>query len=232
MAKQNISQMLKAPLRFGPACSGAPGLKILFGLIIPLIVFCVLAIEVNHGKVYTLDQDLLLMLHAHATPVLDRWALGVSAIVSTSSILILIYMCYQRQWQTALFWLLATGGSAVLNFIIKHVIQRSRPSLWTLVFQQSTFSFPSGHMTEAMAIAVALFVLLGSHRHAGFIKLACAAFVVLVALCRMYLGLHYPSDIAGSCLLSMTWVLGLSMLFDSYSLASHGTPLRWQPSSK
>ncbi|CAL62238.1 Putative phosphatase [Herminiimonas arsenicoxydans] len=203
------------------------GLKILLGFIFPLILFFALATDIGHGKIYPFDHSFLLMLHAHATPFLDRWALGISAVISVFSFLVLIYLCCRRLWHTALFWLLAVGGSSVLNFIAKNVIQRSRPDLWALVSPQSNFSFPSGHTTEAMAIAVAMVVLLHASRYIRAIWMAVCAFVLLVALCRMYLGLHYLSDIVGSCLLALTWVVGLSILFDVYGRTSQGSPVLW-----
>lgn len=77
-----------------------------------------------------------------------------------------------------------------------------------------------------MAIAVAMVVLLRASRRIR-IGLAACAFVLLVALCRMYLGLHYLSDIAGSFLLALTWVVGLSILFDAYGRTSQVKPVQW-----
>lgn len=202
-----------------------PVFKIMLGVIFPLIIFLILAADIHHGKIYAFDHSFLLMLHAHATPLLDQWALGISAAINIFSVLFLIYLCYRRWWHTALFWLLAVGGAAILNYVAKHVIQRSRPALWQLVSQQSTFSFPSGHTTEAMAIAVALFVLLRAGRHVRAMALAGGAFVLATSLSRMYLGLHYPSDIAGSYLLSTAWVIGLSLCFDGYARTSRTSPL-------
>ncbi|MFJ7566620.1 phosphatase PAP2 family protein [Herminiimonas sp. NPDC097707] len=235
MNEQGEFKMPGAPPAFAVDLGGAPtdhakartGLKILLCVIFPLILFFALAVDIGHGKIYPFDRSFLLTLHAHATPLLDRWALGISGAISVFSFLVLIYLCCRRLWHTALFWLLAVGGSSILNLILKHAIQRSRPDLWALVSPQSSFSFPSGHTTQAMAVAVAMVVLLRASRRIRAIGLAACAFVLLVALCRMYLGLHYLSDIAGSCLLALTWVVGLSILFDAYGRTSQGKPVQW-----
>lgn len=71
---------------------------------------------------------------------------------------------------------------------------------------------------QAMTLALALVFLLRAARHLRVIVMAASAFVLLVGLCRMYLGLHYPSDIAASLLLSLAWVTSVTMLFDQRRL--------------
>jgi membrane-associated phospholipid phosphatase len=72
---------------------------------------------------------------------------------------------------------------------------------------------------QAMTLALALVFLLRASRQLRVIAAAAGAFVLLVSLCRMYLGLHYPSDIAASLLLSMAWVTSVTMLFDQQRLS-------------
>lgn len=198
---------------FGKAYS-AKNIVILFGIVLPFLLFLMLAINIKHGAAYALDTSFLLTLHSYATSLLDFMALKISAFVTLFSLLVLVFLAFRRQWRIAFFWLLAVCGSAILNSLAKHIFERIRPALWTLVAPESTFSFPSGHAMQAMTIALTLIILLRASRHIRGMIIAAGGFVLLVGLCRMYLGLHYPSDIVASCLLSTVWVSTLLMLFD------------------
>ena len=191
----------------------------LLGIFLPVLLFCALAIDIKNGVGYAFDASFLLGLHAYASPLLNNLALKVSAAVTVISLLVLALLALKRQWHAVLFWLLAVGGSAILNVAVKHIVQRHRPALWTLAAPESTFCFPSGHTMQAMTLALALVFLLRASRQLRVIAAAAGAFVLLVSLCRMYLGLHYPSDIAASLLLSMAWVTSVTMLFDQQRLS-------------
>ncbi|MES2025250.1 MAG: phosphatase PAP2 family protein [Pseudomonadota bacterium] len=189
----------------------AKNVTILLGIALPLFLFLALGIDIKHGVGYAFDTTFLLTLHSYATPLLDLLALKISAFVTLFSLLVLAFLAFRRHWRIAFFWLLAVGGSAILNSLAKHIFERVRPALWTLVAPESSFSFPSGHTMQAMTIALTLILLLRASHHIRGIIIAAGGFVVLVGLCRMYLGLHYPSDIVASCLLSITWVSVLTI---------------------
>lgn len=190
----------------------------LFGIFLPALLFCALAIDIKNDVGYAFDASFLLALHAYATPLLDSIALKASAAVTVVSLLVLTLLVIRRQWYVLLFWLLSVGGSAILNIVVKHIVERHRPALWTLAAPEATFSFPSGHAMQAMTLALVLVFLLRTARHLRGIVIAATLFVAAVGVCRMYLGLHYPSDIAASLLLSLAWVTSVIMLFDQRRL--------------
>ncbi|RQO36355.1 hypothetical protein DBR37_08560 [Herminiimonas sp. KBW02] len=202
----------------------------LLGVFLPVLLFCALAIDIKNDVGYAFDSSFLLALHAYATPLLNSIALKVSAAVTALSLLVLALLALKRQWHAVMFWLVAVGGSAILNVVVKHVVERHRPALWALAAPETTFSFPSGHAMQAMTLALALVFLLRASRHLRSIMAAASVFVLLVGLCRMYLGLHYPSDIAASLLLSLAWVTSVTMLFDQQRL--HLTTTSKFPSGK
>ncbi|MBF8178873.1 MAG: phosphatase PAP2 family protein [Burkholderiaceae bacterium] len=190
----------------------------MLGVFLPALLFCALAIDIKNDVGYAFDSSFLLALHAYATPLLDKLALKISAAVTVFSLLVLAVLVLKREWHALLFWLTAVGGSAILNVTVKHIVERHRPALWALAAPENTFSFPSGHAMQAMTLALALVFLLRASRHLRVIVIAAGAFVLLVGFCRMYLGLHYPSDIAASLLLSLAWVTSVTMLFDQRRL--------------
>jgi undecaprenyl-diphosphatase len=74
---------------------------------------------------------------------------------------------------------------------------------------ESTFSFPSGHAMQSMAVGAALVILLWETRWRYVALLLSASFVLAVGLSRIYLGVHYPSDILAGWAASVAWVVGL-----------------------
>ena len=89
----------------------------------------------------------------------------------------------------------ATGGSALLNLAAKQAFARDRPSLWESIAPEHNYSFPSGHAMGSMTLAVALVLLAWNTRWRWPVVAAMAVFVPMVGLSRVYLGVHYPSDI-------------------------------------
>ena len=190
-------------------------LTLLFvGLLLPLWVFAELAEEVHELEEFVFDAPLLTWLHAVATPGLDRFFIGVSAAgyefgVVPIDILMVLALLAWRRWREALFAACALGGSGLLNLATKQVFQRDRPSLWESVAPESTFSFPSGHAMGSMTLAVTVVLLAWHTRWRWPAVIAAAVFVALVGLSRIYLGVHYPSDIIGGWAAGMAWVVGV-----------------------
>lgn len=193
-------------------------LALLFvGLLLPLWVFAELADEVHELEEFVFDAPLLLHLHAVATPAMDRFFIYVSAagyqygVVPIDIALVLVLLVVQR-WREALFTGCAFAGSALLNLATKHAFQRDRPSLWESVAPESTFSFPSGHAMGSMTLAMTVVLLAWHTRWRWPAVIAAGLFVLLVGLSRIYLGVHYPSDIIGGWAAGMAWVVGVYLL--------------------
>jgi membrane-associated phospholipid phosphatase len=119
------------------------------------------------------------------------------------------------QRRAGAYLLLTLAGAVVLNPLAKEAWRRVRPALWDGVPYQGGYSFPSGHATYSMAFVLALVLLSwGSPRRWWAVGLG-GVFALLIGLSRMYLGVHYPSDILGGWLLAVAWAVGLHrVLFD------------------
>lgn len=171
-----------------------------------------LSITVLSGRTAELDQSVLLFLHKYDDPWLNRACMLMSMLVTIASILCLCYFLYQRLWRSALVWFCATAGAPILSGIVKKLMHRHRPELWSLVYPQSSFGFPSGHATESMAMVLTLLVFFSSSKISLTRIAAGAVFIWVVGLCRMYLGLHYPTDIVAGWSLALIWVCTLGLL--------------------
>lgn len=187
-------------------------------VLIPLFVFGIIAEQVFDKEVFSFDQPILMFLHGHATSNMDQlmvWGSRAGSALSLVPIALLMTFWLYRKHKNrrTLFWVLSVAGAAAINFIAKLSFARARPTFWVSILPETTFSFPSGHAMATMAAVAALVFLLHRRVAAGTFALAVAAgviFVALVGTSRVYLGVHYPSDIIAGWLASLAWVSGLA----------------------
>lgn len=109
---------------------------------------------------------------------------------------------------TMMLQLMSLGGAGVLNALLKVAFCRPRPEGIALM-AESGYSFPSGHAMMSMAALGMMWVVLERRvdpRYRRALTVTCAALVFLVCASRVYLGVHYPSDVLGGVLASAAWV--------------------------
>ena len=175
------------------------------GLLLPLWGFGALAEELHEGEVFAFDAPLLLFARELASHGFDRFFVAISALgyewgVVPVDLVLIAWMGLKRWKREGLFAGLALGGSALLNLATKQWFASARPSLWASIAPETTYSFPSGHAMGSMTLASVAVMLAWHTRWRVPVSLAGMAFVLLVGMSRVYLGVHYPSDIlAGWC---------------------------------
>ncbi|WP_249720238.1 phosphatase PAP2 family protein [Pseudoxanthomonas japonensis] len=186
-------------------------------LLVPLWVFVALADEVHELEEFYFDNALLWQAHAMAGPALDRFFVFISAIgyqwgVVPVDIALTVGLLIAKRWREATFAGVSFAGSALLNMATKQFFQRDRPSLWESIAPEHTFSFPSGHAMGSATLAMVV-VLLCWHTRWRWLAVALAgSFALLVGISRIYLGVHYPSDILGGFAAGVAWVSGVYLL--------------------
>jgi len=189
------------------------------GLLLPLWGFASLVGELHERKGFPFDAPVLNMLHALATPTLDRFfaltsKLGYLWGVVPLDLMVLLWLALRRRFRDGLFFGIAVAGSAVLNIVAKHHFARLRPDLWLPLAPETTYSFPSGHAMASTTLGMALIILCWPTRWRWPITVASLVFVLLVGASRVYLGVHYPSDILAGWSASIAWVFGMYLLVD------------------
>jgi membrane-associated phospholipid phosphatase len=190
-----------------------------FCLLLPLWGFASIVGEVHKKAVFPFDAPMLNLLHSLATPTLDHFfilmtRLGYSWGVMPVDATVLIFLVSRRRLRDGLFFGIAVIGSAVLNIVAKNHYARMRPDLWISLTPETTYSFPSGHAMGSTTLGLAIILLCWPTRWRWLAIIASLVFMLLVGLSRVYLGVHYPSDILAGWTAAIAWTLGMYILVD------------------
>jgi undecaprenyl-diphosphatase len=175
------------------------------------------------------DTAILEWIHGHATPQRDRMVVWITDLGTTLGVVpvtsaLVLYLLARRRSAQALFVLLSMVGAWLLNDAAKAFYGRERPALWNSATRQMWFGFPSGHAMSSMALGTVLTILAWHTRFRWPVLALSALFVVAVSASRLYLGVHYPSDVVAAWLASLAWVLGLRLVLLPRAHRSHRTP--------
>ena len=166
-------------------------------------------------EITIVDVQVSNWFHTHATPSVTRFMLFVTDVHSTYGILVLcLLFAFHLVRAKALDWLLtlivAVPPGMLLNVVLKHAFQRTRPSFDDPLLTLATYSFPSGHAAGATlfygVLAAYLVYKMKPWRWRVFIVFLAVAMVALVGLSRIYLGVHYPSDVLAALAASGAWL--------------------------
>ncbi|MDQ6603326.1 MAG: phosphatase PAP2 family protein [Chloroflexota bacterium] len=198
-------------------------------------VFTYLGEEVHESETLAADQRVLHAVDDRTAswPVAlgnDVALLGSEVVVGVVGVALAGWLFARRRILDALLVIGAVGGYVVLTLLVKSLVQRERPIVFFRV-PESGYSFPSGHTLGATCLAFALGFLLwrGAMRIglkvAGTVALILG--VLLVAMSRLMLGVHYPTDVLGSMLLGTAWMsalIALRLAVERWQATGVGSP--------
>jgi len=172
----------------------------------------------------TLDIYVATWLHAHATPAVTRlmfWLsdMGAPLTVIVITLIVAAVLAWRRRWYRLAFLLLATVGGECVNYLIKVAVHRDRPLFEDPILTLTSFSFPSGHaMGSTLLYGALVAILIWPVPQWRWRIAALAAMAILVALIcfsRIYLGVHYLSDVVAGCLAGVIWLVSCLMAVDA-----------------
>ena len=176
---------------------------------------------IHHEPVEILDRMILEWFTTRRTVELDQlfsnvtWA-GSSFILLPAILVQAFILMTRKKVRDALFLVGSLVGASALNNISKLVIARPRPELFpSLIDLPAGFSFPSSHASQITVFVLAELLLLKvSVGSKSFILLTIAGVVLIVLVClsRLYLQVHYPTDVVAGFLTSLLWIAGLVAL--------------------
>jgi undecaprenyl-diphosphatase len=187
-------------------------------------LFLKLVSEIREGETHAADQAILLALRDPTDPsnpigplwvemmFRDLTSLGSPSVLALVTIAAVSYLWIDRKRGAALFVVIAVAGGAALEILLKLGFARPRPELVSHLVDVNSFSFPSGHATMATITYLTLGVLLArvqKHRRMKLYLLAVATFLaLLVGFTRVYLGVHWPTDVLAGWCVGAAWALG------------------------
>lgn len=206
--------------------SGAEGFYV-FGAVLVLIimvwVFAELAENVHEGETQRIDEAILHFFRHQdqpSVPVGPPWlpqvmrditALGGHAVLTLATLIAVGFCTVIKRLGPALFVLAASIGATALNSLLKGLFERARPDTLLHLTEVSTTSFPSGHSALSAAIYLSLAVIvaqLTTHHAARLYILGSALLLTgLVGASRIYLGVHYPSDVLAGWVIGLAWAI-------------------------
>lgn len=196
---------------------------VVFWLVVVAAVwlFVEFADEVYEGTGLPFDEPVLRWFETLQTPWLTdlMFALSVLGDVPTTSILAGLVLLALAVWfrQEVAFFVVSLGGAAAIMLLTKVVLARPRPELFPDggLYPTSTPSFPSGHATGSVAFYLTLYLL--SRRAipgwSWLVGLIGGLLTFGIAVSRLYLQVHYPSDVLAGLALGVAWVLGAWAIF-------------------
>lgn len=195
-----------------------PHLYLLITLIISIILMEVLVEVAEHTFIKPMLQQVELQAIAYVqqfvTPPLTVEVMLVTASGSTSfyffaSLLVCGWYLYSKQRDRLYMYVVCLAGGGILNQVLKRIFERVRPDIFPVI-AESGYSFPSGHAMGAICFygILAYFAGLGLKNCTmrWLLMAAAGVYILLIGLSRVYLGVHYPTDILAGYTAGSTWL--------------------------
>jgi undecaprenyl-diphosphatase len=188
-----------------------------------LILFAWLSEEVFEGGLQRFDFAVRMKVHEFFSPELTRFMQAMTFLGSigflTSLFFVIVAVWLAKGIKRPAVWLMiAVGGSVILDVSLKLSFHRPRPVPFVGVVPM-TYSFPSGHALSSFCFYGVLAGLLCARIQSRAVRIliwtAAAALVLAIGLSRIYLGVHYPTDVIAGYIAAAAWVS--TLLFSVYA---------------
>ena len=197
------------------------------GAALAFLTFILITRELVEGDVDGFDKQLMLAVDSMRNPWLtsvatDITALGSLTIVVLFSALTLAVLFVLKDRIGALQLMAASAGSGILTLLTKDIIERIRPPEAQRLIAVSGFSYPSGHSLSTSALYLTIAIIAARHLRNQSARMivffGAAVMLTMVGASRVYLGVHYATDVLSGISLGAAWAL---MLAGCVTLLSH-----------
>ena len=193
------------------------------GLLASLTLFAFISFagEVMEGDTHAIDQQILVALRNPAdlsdplgppwleSVFLDLTAIGGPVVLSLFVMSIAGFLALQERYRTALVIIVTAVSGELANSLLKALFVRPRPDVVPHLREVASASFPSGHAMESAIIYLTLGAMLMRIAERRLTKIYCMSMAImltlLVGISRVYLGVHYPSDVLGGWMFGFAW---------------------------
>ena len=186
-------------------------------------IFISIADEMVEGQTHDFDASILLALRQAGDPkqpigpqwlegaMIDVTSLGGVPVLTLLSVLAITYFLVARRYASALFLTVAIVGGALLNAGLKIGFARPRPDLVDHLVSVQSLSFPSGHAMSSAVIYLTIGALLAQSEPRwalrGYIFAVAVLLTLVIGVSRVFLGVHYPTDVLAGWSLGAAWAL-------------------------
>lgn len=193
------------------------GIFLLSGAVIAIVftwVFSEIAERVRAGSTQSFDESFMRWIGQHQNPLvqsvmLEITALGTGAVVTMIVLIAGLFLWLNQHKHSAILLIAASTGGMILNNLLKIGFDRPRPQVFKWGTYAASSSFPSGHAMSSIIVygTVAYLAARLQRNVASRIATMVFAAIIIVAICasRVYLGVHYPSDIAAGLVIGFAW---------------------------
>jgi undecaprenyl-diphosphatase len=222
---------------------GYLGLQLTCGIALIVLgswVFGAIAEDIVHGDpLVQLDLAVSEFLHAHAQPAFTAAMLALSFmgsyVIVAASLLLGAVLAWRRCWYELSMLVLAVAGGELINLLLKALFARDRPTFPDPLLTAPGASFPSGHAMAAM-IFYGLMMYFGvrwltAWRWRVLVVVAGTVLIVLIGFSRIYLGVHYLSDVLGGYAAGLTWLAFTITGVETWRRRRHERPAGPAPSA-
>jgi undecaprenyl-diphosphatase len=142
-----------------------------------------------------------------------------------------------KHWRAPSTIMLAVGGEKLSYLLTTLIVRRPRPDVPTIGTRHATSSFPSGHVGSAISLwgSLAFLIVVGltsrSTRAKVLAVIPVAILAIDVALCRMYRGHHYPTDVVVGAAIGVVWIVFATRIVDRLDTTHRGADATWRTTS-
>jgi len=202
--------------------------QILLGIILAIlsfVIFAKLADTVFEKETILFDSTFTNYIYTYRNPVTTKIMIYITDFgsygVAILSLVFTIILFLKKYYKLSFYFAFIVGSGFVANALLKLIVQRQRPNFMPLV-TETDFSFPSGHTMGAFIFFTTVVYFFYHLTRKKFITSILLVFAILITfvigLSRIYLGVHYPSDILGGIVAGFLWVVGIITANKIYKL--------------
>jgi undecaprenyl-diphosphatase len=207
---------------------GLPLVAGLGGAIICLVLFGLLADEMREGDTRQFDDAVRLFVHSHSSPGLTSVmrflsVVGSPLVVTLSAIAACVVLWFVGHPRRAILIAVTAGGGSLLMGVLKIGFHRQRPEPFFDTRLPASYSFPSGHAMLSFCLCLSAAALFAASRKNIWVRIAIWVFWVslscAIGYSRIYLGVHYPSDVLAGYLAALVWSLAVGSAYQKWRKA-------------
>jgi len=183
---------------------------LIFCVMLPFCMLLFFAMYLFKFEIFNFDTQLMRLVHQFTNPILDQVAITLSYLGGMPAAMVLMFLLIGHSWikktKNVFFIFISMIGATSISWLLKVLVDRPRPMLWPRLVQDYGASFPSGHSVYAAAFASLFILMCWRTKWRLSVSVFAMMWMLSMGLSRVYLGVHYPSDVLAGWALGWGWV--------------------------